>query len=205
MRRELEPLYRYLKTVEREPVTQLILDMEELAKGDYIHSSGTSGAVSVYITEKNESEVSAILASCQASTNNYHMSFCYVDKTMIASVSAVNGAASLTALLFTINEDDSVCVNYLRNSDICALRWKTLKNSSFTAMTLEDGQTVNGIVNVETTFIASPSGYDIVIKCDFKLSRAKPFYIRITTDIGGTKGRVVPESEYKTMEERWRA
>lgn len=178
----LEPLYRYLKSKGNcDPVTELLKDIEFLAKSGYVHNAG-DGIVACNTSSKIKTEVQEELQKLQgAPPMSHHCMYQAIGKKMYVSISRVNKFVSKTALSLCINENDTVDVDYLEYDAIFGqdLIGKKLWNSISTVVVAEDGTTKRGFLRAETTVLTSHEGKAIGIKADFKLSRSTPFYILV--------------------------
>lgn len=183
MLERLEPLYRYFKQMpEGDPLSNVIRDIEQLAKGDYLRSE-SNGNIALKSTPEIENEISNILVSQVPQETLLHMMFQNIGEKMFISLSRVTRDASKTALALCINEDDTVTVDYLEHAALFSgkLNGKTLWNSISTVVVQEDGSIKRGFIRVETTFVHTRGATcEIAIKCDFKVARSTPFYIAIT-------------------------
>lgn len=183
MLERLEPLYRYFKSMpDGDPIANIMMDMEQLAKGNYIKSVA-NGHIQLKSTPDIEREVRAILAEQIPPETLLHMMFQNIGEKMFISLSRVTQDASKTALALCINEDDTVTVDFLEHAALFngKLNGKTLWNSISTVVVQEDGSIKRGFIRVETTFAhVREASSNIGIKCDFKVARSTPFYIYLT-------------------------
>jgi len=178
---QLEPLYRYLTLRnQQDPVNALLQDMEELAKGKYIKnmSEGIHQVIdSAVIRAEIKQEVDKI--SNVAPVAFHQVSYQALGNKMYISINRVLQNASKTMLALTINEDDSVTIMYVDSDPFyaMALLKGTLYGSISTVIMKEDGTLSTGFLRCETSFCTDIHN-NAYMKCDFRLSRTKPFYIR---------------------------
>ncbi len=176
-----EPLYRYLKSKGNgDPVSNLLKDIEVLAKGGYVRSRD-EGILSVVSNAAIENEIKEKLAEhMPEQPMSHHCSYQAIGKKMYINLSRINKFVSKTALALVINENDSVDVDWLEYDAIFGreLLGKKLWNSISTVVEAADGTVKRGFLRVETQIFAG--GTDtLALKADFRLSRTAPFFISI--------------------------
>lgn len=206
---KLEPLYRYLKTIGRtEPVSRFLSDIERLAKDDHLVNAG-EGIVAVKETAKSEAEIDDILRSMVPQPIAHHMMYQAIGKQMFLSLSRVQDCTSKTALALCIDERDQVTVDYLEHQALfhTALMHKTLWNSISTVVVDDAGEAKRGFIRAETTFIPNETHDVMGIKCNFKLSRTKPFYLMLTNCKETPLGvfGAAAKDFFETQESKWSA
>ncbi len=207
---KLEPLYRYLKTIgQAEPVARFISDIDRLAKGGYV-GNASDGVIMIRETEKTTAELDKILAQLIPSRIAHHMMYQAIGKEMFLSLSRVSENVSKTALALCITEQDKVVVDYLEHRALfCSeLMGQVLWNSISTVVVDDAGASKRGFIRAETTFMPNSEHDSMGIKCDFKLSRTKPFYVLLrdcksSTPVG-TFGPVAKEA-FEQLESAWKA
>lgn len=206
---KLEPLYRYLKTIGRtEPVSRFLSDIEQLAKGGHLVNA-SDGIVAIKETTKSEAEIAEILRGMMPHPMAHHMMYQAIGKQMFLSLSRVRDCTSKTALALCIDERDQVIVDYLEHQALFheAIMHKTLWNSISTVVVNDAGEAKRGFIRAETTFIPDEACDVMGIKCDFKLSRTKPFYLKLSncretpTGVFGAAAK----DFFETQESKWNA
>jgi hypothetical protein len=204
---QLEPLYRWLKSKGTgNPVSNLLKDIETLAKSKYVTSQG-DGILRVTSNTGIEAKLSELQGEQPMS---HHCSYQAIGKKMYINLSRINLFVSKTALSLVINENDTVDVDWLEYDAIFGreLLGQTLWNSISTVVVAEDGTTKRGFVRVETKLVADDGGNTLALRADFKLSRSSPFYILIDNCMAATPTAVfgaTAKSAFERMESEWRA
>jgi len=182
---KLEPLYRYLATCDgKDPMEAMMRDMEALAKDGYISNGEKLGVHRIVKNGTISKEVQEALRRQIGSENPvfFHCMFQAIDNEMTISVSRISSNSSKTSLALHIAEDDSVIVDYAEPDAIFhgGLIGQTIYNSISTLVVGDDGSKNRGFLRAETTFRAMHRNMEtICIKVDFRLSRTKPFFIKV--------------------------
>lgn len=207
---KLEPLYRYLRMINgEEPVSKFLGDIEILARLGYIENGSREGTAFARDNPKIKCEIDKELAALVPVSRAYHMMYQAIGKEMFLSLSGVVGNVSKTVLSLCITERDAVVVDYMEYRGLFdpSLVGQTLWNSISTVVVDDTGATKRGFIRAETTFMPNSDFDGCAIKCDFKLSRTKPFYISITgclenkpTGVFGANAKEV----YEQLESAWK-
>jgi hypothetical protein len=191
-----------------DPVTKMLVDIEKMAHAGLVKSRA-EGQLEVIRNKKTDKEISDILLKACGSPTYYHMMYQSIGNNMYISMSRVGKSISKTCMAITIKEDDSVTVDYLEHD---AIFYKgplgsTIYNSISTVAIGEDGTHHRGFVRAETTFMAAPEqDSQFVIKVDFKLSKAVPFFIHFTDcQSSSPKARIgsAAAKVFEEMERQW--
>ena len=199
---QLEPLYRYLTLRnQQDPVGAMLQDMEQLAKEKYIQNL-SEGIHAVIDNASIRAEIREELAKLTNLPIPYfQVSYQALGSKMYISINRVLQNVSKTMLALAIHEDDRVVIMYIDSDPLSnmAVLKPVLYGSTSTVIVKDDGTLSNGFLRCETSLCAD-SRSNIYIKCDFRLSRTKPFYIRIT----GVND-VLPHGDMQLDQELWEA
>lgn len=179
---KLEPLYRWLRHRNgKDAFNELLTDMAILAKEGYI-DSGANGTHSIRVSSKINSEVAAQLALERGSDPNMSYQFQAIGDVMYMNVVRIEQATNRTVLSLKVTGDDEVEVEYL---DFPGLQGGFNVFSSINSLIPQaDGSYKRGFLRTQVTQYTG--NVMAVFKIDFRLSRTKPFFIRVTKQIGNT-------------------